>query len=123
MARSGTDFSLSLPYSIFEDTDADMTGVPDIRGTACTLYAIEVSDNSAGSGYLRIMDSTSVVPGTTVPKLVIYCKQNTEMTVHIPNGLSFTAGISYTYGDAGGVAGASYSHGGSQNVNVRFLTS
>jgi len=123
MARTASDYTLALPYTIFEDTDADASGVANIRGSACTLYGIEISDNSAGNGYLRIMDSTSVVPGTTVPKLVIFCKTNTEMTIHIPAGLSFTAGLSYTYGDAGGVSGASYSHGGSQNVNVRFLTS
>ena len=123
MARSASDYTLVLPYAIFEDTDADMTGVPNIRGAAVTLYGIEISGNSAGSGYLRVMDSASVTPGGTVPKLVIYCRTGSDMTIHIPSGLSFSAGISYTYGDAGGVSGASYSHSGSQNLSVRFLTS
>lgn len=122
MAITVSDYAVALPYVITDDTDADMTGIANVRGTSCTLHAIEISGNSAGSGYLRVMDSTSVVPGTTVPKLVIYCKTNTDFTLHIPDGLSFSSGISYTYGDAGGVSSASYSHDGAQNVSIIFLT-
>ena len=105
MAISTSAFQVPVTYRITKDDDAEATARNNVTGTPGTVYSVEVIGISGGDVYLKMYDSTSTVVGTTVPYMVLFCRQNTRYTCHIPNGLSFASGISFAGTTEAGVAG------------------
>ena len=93
MAITTTAFNIPLTYRTTVDTDCEGVAENNVTGSAATLYSVEIVGIGADV-YLRLYDTDAATTGTTVPYLILFCRQNTRYTCHIPGGLSFSAGLS-----------------------------
>jgi hypothetical protein len=114
--------SVSLTYHQAVETDAVATVIANIAGGAATLYSVQI-DNDANAGnivYVRFWDATSATNGTTVPYLSLKADADDKnLTYVIPQGLTFSTGISFAcVTDHGGTAGTSAPSG---DVIVRLV--
>ena len=117
MGISTTAFSVPVTYRITKDDDTEATARNNATGSSGTLYSVEVIGIGGADVYLKIYDSISTTTGTTVPYLILFCRQNTRYTCHIPSGLTFSSGISFACTTEAGVAGTS-SPGSSVIVHI-----
>jgi len=122
MALTVTDFDSALPYRMIVESDCGNTAQVAVRG-ACVLHMIEISGNNVGEVSVKLCDSVAATAGTTVPKLILYCRQNTDVAITIPGaGLPFDTGLSFFLTATPGVSGTAYSDDGSQAVLVKITT-
>ena len=85
---------LFTSYKVTTDTSITNAMVVDATGGSGILYGFELVAG-AGNLFLRFYDSASAVAGTTVPKMAFIVPSGTSFSLNIPEGVSFTDGISY----------------------------
>jgi hypothetical protein len=85
---------LFTSYKVTTDDSVIDTMVVDVTGGSSTLYGFEIVAGGALL-YFRLYDSSAPVSGTTVPKMAFIVPASSTLSVNIPEGISFTNGISY----------------------------
>jgi len=122
MAITSSKQTVPLTYHSTIESDATSTAANHVTGTNSTLYAVTI-DNDLNAGtivFLKIYDSTSATVGTDAPYLTLPADADEKnITYHIPQGLTFTTGISLAcVTDGGGDAGTTSP---TSDVIVRLL--
>jgi len=125
MAISLSTLSSQFIDIIAADTDTDAVVRADITQSPGSLYYIFVQNGmSATSIFLKLYDATTATLGTTEPVFIIKVAASASEYCVIPDGMAFSAGISYAVTDQNGnqAAGGSFS-GMSGNVTLRMVAS
>lgn len=98
----------TLTYKVSSESALSNTVIPDLTGSASTLYTATIVAGGADV-YVKFYDAIAVTLGTTIPLMGIYAKASLTTTVQVPEGIPFATGISLvsTSGDADGATTAS----------------
>ena len=99
---------LTLDYpsgaKAFQDTDLEAVAVA-VKAASAVLYMIEIDNaaNAAEAEYVKIYNTAgAVVPGTTVPDLVILIPAAVKRTLIWPEGLTLGTGLAILASTTGG---------------------
>tara|TARA_R110002110_G_scaffold18524_6_gene77762 strand:+ start:1253 stop:1621 length:369 start_codon:yes stop_codon:yes gene_type:complete len=97
-----------LAANIIEDTAAAATAQANVLSGATTLYMVRIDNtaNSTETVYLKIYDATSATVGTTRPSGIFSCPASSSRQYSVPDGITFSAGITYAVVRTAGLQGA-----------------
>ena len=74
--------------------DIDETaGGSSVKTSAGQLYGITAGNSGAADVYLKVVDVTTAVVGTTVPIITLFIPTNESVSVSFPGGITFATGI------------------------------
>jgi len=113
--------STTLDYKIVKETASTSTPVNNVTGASGSLYSISVTNAASQPVYVKLVDSTSSVPGTTAPSLMLKVANGTSLTWQVPGGVVFANGFSFWAVQLPGVGDSTAPSGG--NVAVVLVTS
>ena len=91
-----TSLTTKLVYDSSADAGNDADGDNVTAATSGVVYMLQI-DNTANSGsaaYVKIVDASSAVPGTTAPVFVFYAPASGKVTYNLPEGHIYSAGVS-----------------------------
>jgi len=98
-----------LAANIVEDINGNATAQANVLSGATTLYMVRIdnSSNSAETVYLKLYDATSATVGTTRPAGIFSCPASTSRQYSVPDGITFSSGITYAVVKTAGLQGSS----------------
>mgnify|MGYP003116026607 FL=1 len=102
MAVTATNQTLSLGADVIHDNAPGLTAVEDVTGGAGTWYTIVYKSGDANTAYLKLFDSADITPGTTQPNWILQMKPNDTTVWTVPDGVTFTNGLSYFVSEENG---------------------
>ncbi len=104
MAVSQVTLGFPAGVKLYQNTDLVATG-DAIKASSAVLYMIEIdnSANAAEAEFVKFYNTAgAVVPGTTVPDMVILIPAAAKRAIVIPEGIAFSAGIAVLAATTGG---------------------
>ena len=102
MTISATNQSVSLGADIIHDDAPANTAVNNVTGGAGTWYTIIYTSGDANTAYLKLFDAISITPGTTEPNWGLQMKGNDTTVWTVPDGVTFSNGLSYFVSETNG---------------------
>ena len=102
MAITATNQTLSLGADIIHDNAPGLTAVEDVAGGGGTWYTIVYVSGDANTAYLKLFDSADITPGTTQPNWILQMKPNDTTVWTVPDGVTFSNGLSYFVSEENG---------------------
>ena len=118
--------SAVLTYKIVSDSSLTGAAIVDVTQESGTLYYFTVNalTGIANNSSVKFTSTTGeVVVGTTEPDLVMYLAQGTELKVHIPSGVAYTALSVWMVDSADDNGTAQTTSGNSASVKITMVTS
>ena len=89
---------------LFADTSNAGTSI-GVKASSTVLYEMELDNTANGAAtYMRLYNTASVTPGTTVPDCIIMVPASVTRTIVIPSGLTFGTALSVTSGTSATLA-------------------
>jgi len=105
-----------LTQFAFRMEDVIQTANNNICGGPCTVYSMEMhNDSTGGTKYVKFWDHLSPTVGTDIPDFVFEVADNFKNIVTFPDGISFATGLSFA-----AVATSADNNAGAPGSNIRI---
>ena len=102
MAITVTNQTQSLGADIIFDSAPSNTAVEDVTGGAGTWYTVVYKSGSSETHYLKLFDASDITAGTTEPNWVLQLKPSDTTVWTVPDGVTFSNGLSYFVSEEAG---------------------
>ena len=106
MTITATSQTVSLGADVVYDTGVVLVPALNVTGGAGTWYTIVAKSTDAATSYLKLFDATAVTQGTTQPNWILQCKPNDTTVWTVPDGVTFSTGLSYFASEENGAEAA-----------------
>jgi hypothetical protein len=115
-----------LRYKLVSDSSLTGAAIVDVTQESGTLYYVTLNALTGinNNYYVKFKFTTGeVVVGTTEPDLVLYLAQDTELKLHMPAGVAYTALSVWMVDSADDNGTAQTTSGNSASVTLTMVTS
>lgn len=101
---ANSNIPLLASGKLFQDTSVGATAVV-VSAASSVIYELEL-DNTANAAatFVRMHNTGSVTPGTTVPDQLLMVPASVKITIVIPGGLTFGTALTITAGTSATLA-------------------